>query len=519
LIKSYLLTLIIIILLNFNSSATIINIPADYPTIQQGIDASTDGDTVLVEPSVYIELLDFNGHNITVGSLFLTTGDSSFINTTAIDALTIGRVVTFSSGEDSTAVITGFTIQNGAALIGAGIYCENNSHPVILGNKITQNNAIENGGGIYCFRSNPTIIGNEIRENTAGGSYSLGGGIYCNESNSEISNNNIIENYGSGITCENSSPIISNNTIAGNSGSGIICKSGSHANIINNFVSQNTAIGNNSYGGGICCLGSSPTIRNNTICENFAGEDGGGIFIHQNCIPLIIFNLIYENTAGTHGGGIHCGMGSSATIRNNTICGNSASYGGGLLFSNTSPITANTILWNNYALLNGDQIYTYNILTAVSYCDVQGGWNGEGNIDCDPFFCYPGTGDFHFAENSCCVGAGENGDDIGALGIGCDPTGIFDENKVLQHNLSMIQNYPNPFNAQTSIRYMLPEPGNVKLTIYDLLGRQVETVLDEYRRAGVHTVTFDASRLSSGVYFCRLRAGDVVESKRMVLLK
>jgi hypothetical protein len=57
------------------------------------------------------------------------------------------------------------------------------------------------------------------------------------------------------------------------------------------------------------------------------------------------------------------------------------------------------------------------------------------------------------------------------------------------------------------------------LTIYDLLGRRIETIVDEYRQAGVHTVTFDASGLSSGVYFYRLQAGDAVETKRMVLLK
>ncbi|GAG36858.1 unnamed protein product, partial [marine sediment metagenome] len=60
---------------------------------------------------------------------------------------------------------------------------------------------------------------------------------------------------------------------------------------------------------------------------------------------------------------------------------------------------------------------------------------------------------------------------------------------------------------------------NVQLTIYDLLGRQVKTLIDEYRHEGVHTVTFDASDLSSGVYFYRLKAGDLVETKRMVLLK
>ena len=59
--------------LALSSSATIINIPADYPTIQQGIDASVDGDTVLVQPGTYVENINFNAHNIVLGSLFLGT--------------------------------------------------------------------------------------------------------------------------------------------------------------------------------------------------------------------------------------------------------------------------------------------------------------------------------------------------------------------------------------------------------------------------------------------------------------
>jgi hypothetical protein len=87
------------------------------------------------------------------------------------------------------------------------------------------------------------------------------------------------------------------------------------------------------------------------------------------------------------------------------------------------------------------------------------------------------------------------------------------------NRIMLMQNYPNPFNAQTQIEFILPEPREIKLTIYDLLGRRVHTVLDEYRQAGVHTVTVDASHLSSGVYFYRLQAGEMVETKRMILLK
>ena len=73
------LAITIVAVFYISISATIINIPADYSTIQEGIDASSDGDTVLVQPDTYVENINFNGHNIVLGSLFLTTGDTSYI--------------------------------------------------------------------------------------------------------------------------------------------------------------------------------------------------------------------------------------------------------------------------------------------------------------------------------------------------------------------------------------------------------------------------------------------------------
>lgn len=98
-------------------------------------------------------------------------------------------------------------------------------------------------------------------------------------------------------------------------------------------------------------------------------------------------------------------------------------------------------------------------------------------------------------------------------------TGIPDNNTSSPDRFILLQNYPNPFNAQTSISFVLPKSQDVKLTVYDLLGRRIEVLLDEHKEAGVHNITFNASSLPSGVYFYRLRAGGVVETKRMVLLK
>ena len=87
--------------------ATIINVPADYATIQGGINASTNGDTVLAQPGTYIENINYNGKNVTVASLFLTTADTSYISQTIIDGDSLDCVVRFQNGEDLTAVLMG----------------------------------------------------------------------------------------------------------------------------------------------------------------------------------------------------------------------------------------------------------------------------------------------------------------------------------------------------------------------------------------------------------------------------
>jgi hypothetical protein len=83
----------------------------------------------------------------------------------------------------------------------------------------------------------------------------------------------------------------------------------------------------------------------------------------------------------------------------------------------------------------------------------------------------------------------------------------------------LTQNYPNPFNPATTITYQIRSAGQVTLRVYDVLGREVATLVNEYSQAGSYTKTFDASRLSSGVYFYRLQAGSFVNTKKMVLAK
>jgi hypothetical protein len=81
------------------------------------------------------------------------------------------------------------------------------------------------------------------------------------------------------------------------------------------------------------------------------------------------------------------------------------------------------------------------------------------------------------------------------------------------------QNYPNPFNPQTTIEFAVPRPSQVTLKIYDLLGREVATLVDEKLEPGEYKVTFDAGGLASGVYVYRIRAEGFVKSRKLMLLK
>ncbi|MCK4339076.1 MAG: hypothetical protein KAW87_03705, partial [Candidatus Cloacimonetes bacterium] len=220
--------------------SNIINVPGDQPTIQQGIDAAVDGDTVLVQPGNYVENINYYGKNITVGSLFLITQDTTYISQTIIDGNQNGSVVTFENMENATALLSGFRMINGTGSyvdllgnggyynIGGGICCIWNSNPSIDNIMISENYAEHGGGGIFCFESNPSIKNVKIYNNSTG-SIGSGGGICC-------------------IT--NSDPTIENVLILFNSA----------------YVS-----------GGICCDESSPSLKNVKIIDNSGGNNGGGI--------------------------------------------------------------------------------------------------------------------------------------------------------------------------------------------------------------------------------------------------
>jgi len=119
------------------------------------------------------------------------------------------------------------------------------------------------------------------------------------------------------------------------------------------------------------------------------------------------------------------------------------------------------------------------------------------------------------------VGSGRNGitgQDEGYL-LAVDGINSVDESQLTLRNFVLHQNYPNPFNPSTSIQYQVSNISNISLKVYDVLGNEVATLVNEEKPAGSYEVNFNASKLSSGVYFYRIQAGSFVETKKMILLK
>lgn len=333
----------------------------DYPTIQAAIDASVNGDTIILTPGRYTgddnRDIDYLGKAITVRST--DPNDPNIVETTIIDCNTIRREhrgFEFHLGEDANSVLNGLTITKGYAKYGGGINCKSAS-PLLINCSIIANVG-KTGGGIYCADSNAIIINCNITDNSAPG----GGGIFS---------------------------------------------TGGKPTIIKCKISRNLSLSPHGIGrgAGIRCYRSSPTITNCIFSGNTAGTTqqyagkGGAIFCNKNSNPIITNCTI---------------VGNSALMGNALACDSSRQE------YPSNPQLRNCILTNDSNEIWNNDNSTIDII----YSDIQGTFPGQGNIDSDPCFIEPGywdpngtpadanddfwvEGDYHLLQDSLCINTGD----------------------------------------------------------------------------------------------------------------
>lgn len=450
--------------------------------IQDCLDSCSMGDTVLVGPGTYQENISWpSTQSILLRSEY--GPDTTIIDGGHSAQRDSGSVVLFMSGEDSTAVLDGFTLKNGTGTYvppygtaGGGIYCLNYSSPTICNNIITENEADYAGGIDVHNNCSPTIIGNIITFNNAD---SASGGIQCFGYCSPLISDNVIYGNtgynGGGIQCDNSAPTISYNTIDSNFsywGGGIVCDYSSPL-ITNNSIIRNTA----TWGGGIECWGvtASPTIKHNSITDNVASY-GGGVTCNNSSVPSIDSCTISYN----EGDGIYCEGGSDPIVHYNNICDNIG-----------------------YALRN---------TTMAVIVDAENNWWGHPS---GPSGFGPGSGDTvsNYIDYDPWLT-----DSVQGIGI---------EELELLHPVSVtLQANPNPFRHLTDIRYQITDDCNeIVLTVYDIAGRKVKDLTEKFsvisHKASVKWNGTDNlnRKLPSGVYFLQLQAGDYSATKKLLLIR
>ena len=317
-------------------------------TIETAFLSATATDTVFVLPGIYYEQVNFQGKGVVLSSLYTITKDPEYIQTTVLDGSNEGTVVVMNSGEESSAVLTGFTIRNGSG-----------SEWIISGN---EHNA---GGGVFIDHSAPRLE-NLIIENNS--SPEWGGGLALINSNSILTNVDIrtnTANLGGGLFCMNSDMVIAGSTIYGN-------------------IAQTS-------GGGVRIIESDLSFRHTVFAENSAISSGGALGLSNSAVLLGNSTLVQNESP--LGPAVHL-KNTSVILAVNTIS-----------WLNPLPaIYASSVQGPNSVILSHSDLEGgLGTIFTNGNCAV---FLMGSNLDVDPFFSDVDNDDFTLQNESPCIDAG-----------------------------------------------------------------------------------------------------------------
>ncbi len=540
------------------------------------------GDTLIIENGVTVK---FNGnYQFEInGSLFVLGTEGSKVQFESYQEDETWKGIVFCNSSSDSSYIHYAEIKDCLDQNGGGISILGYSKLLIENSKIFNCSAVF-GGGIYINYAHPTIRDTEICNNYASDS---GGGIYtyhCNIvlDNIHMHNNESVNNAG-GASINYNHPMITNclfefNSTQGNGG-GMLVQSLYVDSEIRDCIFRNNSSG--MRGGGyytdnsICyvyssifeentsCLGGACFISNygsffiNCKFSNNNSDFGGAIYMEFTNSRFI--NCLFSYNESDFGGAFYLTNHSSAEIINSNIVRNHAVYNGGgylTIIDDGVDIYNSIFYYNNTDEIPWNQIHIGSTTceTYLKFCNIQNGIDGisghpeimqppfyENNIDALPLFADSLT-DFSLLTGSPCINVGTldlpEGIVLPELDLAGNPriyddfvdmgayewqgTGV--ENYELTIASYTLQNYPNPFNPTTTISFSIPEENHVALSIYNIKGQKVSTLINEQMQKGEHSVLWSGvdalnKPVSSGIYLYKIKVGNQESIKRMLLLK
>ena len=407
--------------------------------------------------------------------------------------------------------------------------------------KALSSDSIHSYGGAICARNVDKIhISRCTFENNY--SYYNGGAVFLEQSNALVEHNTFTGNnagigwnyygYGGGLCTDSGEPVIRKNKFFQNTSTGIA--------------------------GGLCVRFQDCAVYNNIFEENYSALGGGfGILHIDTCHHIIANNLIINNGATFFGAGIS-NNDCSPTYINNTIANNNCQGGGGGFYCKDSvvPNLYNNILYGNTQYGGqSNQVYLWDLLAQPNfyYNNIEGGWeifagtggvafsgDYENNIEENPKFEGSGIYEYKLNYDSPCINAGTpdtSGFDLPQFDLSGNPRlinrridiGAFENQSLLGIDQGIMSDYtafyppsPNPSSYFVQLSFYLQDNSKVNLTLIDLKGKFVKSLVNQILPAGTHQVGWDISNdsgnhVAPGIYFAKLNVGNAIYHQKIVV--